>query len=426
MGADIKVLQGNQIGGCITVISTSKTKIVIDFGESLPGSGDGGNIDFDWEKESVNAVFFTHYHGDHIGRFREIPENVPLYMGEVTYKVIMNYREALKDTTTVELMKRRLDNGTIFFIERNTPVCINSDIVVTGYDVDHSAYDSFMYLAEADGTTILHTGDFRDHGHRGKVIKSGRTINVVLEVIKRYVKKNGRKIDVLIIEGTMMNSRAGEKRFSEKDLLAWAKDYFKTHRHVFLKISSTNVDSLASFCQAAYKNKITVYTNRYILKQFAVYREHGRKYGTSIYSFPGAKPIRFISDKEGTDNSSTYEMLREMREKGFLLIVSEYDHYEKLMDELSDCNPEMIYSMWRGYIDPKKEAYNEQLARFCKKYHAFIKHTSGHAYPKLIEEVIKTVNPTEMIWPIHTENANAFTELNLPEELKGRIKQNGN
>lgn len=57
MAADIKVYQGNQIGGCITVISTNKTRIVIDFGESLPGSEIVENIEFDWKKEKADAVF---------------------------------------------------------------------------------------------------------------------------------------------------------------------------------------------------------------------------------------------------------------------------------------------------------------------------------------------------------------------------------
>ncbi len=426
MNADIRVLQGNQIGGCITVITTKKSKIVIDYGESLPGSGKKDNIKFDWEKEKVDAVFFTHYHGDHIGRFMEIPDDVDLYMGEVTYKVMLNIRRALKDKTAVAKLTKRLENGSITFVERATPIRISDDMVVTGYAVDHSAFDAYMYLIEADGTNILHTGDFRDHGHRGHVYKKGKDQNVLLDVIKYYVLKKGkrkRKVDVLITEGTMMGERAKEERFSERDLQKWATDYFKEHKYIFLKISSTNVDSLASFYHAAQKNGMTMYANRYILKQFRVYREAGIKHGTYAYDFREAKPIWFISDREGADNKYANKMLKEMRERGFVLIVSEYDHYERLMDELADVNPEMIYSMWNGYIDPEKDAYDEKLAELCKKYHAIQKHTSGHAYPEFIAQVIETVNPTQEIIPIHTENADGFMELEISDELKRRVKR---
>ena len=132
MAAKINVYQGDQIGGCITVISTDKTKIVIDFGENLPGADRKRDIEFDWEHEKVDAVFFTHYHGDHIGRFMEIPDDVDLYMGEVTFKVMLNIRRAIKDEEAAAKLEERFENGSITFVERAVPISINDDIVVTG------------------------------------------------------------------------------------------------------------------------------------------------------------------------------------------------------------------------------------------------------------------------------------------------------
>ncbi|WP_036610808.1 MBL fold metallo-hydrolase [Oribacterium sp. P6A1] len=423
MAANINIYQGDQIGGCITVISTDKTKIVIDFGENLPGTKKETNIEFDWAHEKVDAVFFTHYHGDHIGRFMEIPDDVDLYMGEVTFKVMLNIRKAIHDDAAVKKLSERRAKGSITFVERAVPIQINNDITVTGYSVDHSAYDAFMYLVEADGTNILHTGDFRDHGHRGQTFKNGKKHNTMLDVIKYYVHKGGRPVDILITEGTMMGERANEKKFSEKDLLAWAKEYFKEHRYIFLKVSSTNVDTIASFYQAAKANGMNMYANSYILKQFRVYRTAGQKYGTRIYDFRKAKKIPFLSDSKEADNKEAYRILDDMRKNGFVAIVSEYDHYERVIDELSDVKPEMIYSMWEGYLDPEKAAYNKELADFCKKYHAFQKHTSGHAYPEFIAKVITEVNPKQLIWPIHTEYAKGFKNLNISDELKGKVKK---
>ena len=117
MKPEIKVYQGDQIGGCITVISTDNTKIVIDFGETLPGAEKESEIEFDWKHANVDAVFFTHYHGDHIGRFMEIPDDVDLYMGEVTFKVMLNIRRAIKDAAVAKLTER-FENGSITFVER--------------------------------------------------------------------------------------------------------------------------------------------------------------------------------------------------------------------------------------------------------------------------------------------------------------------
>ena len=75
--ADIEIYQGNQIGGCVTVISAEVDgvthRIMIDYGSSLPGS-DTVDFIYPWEDMPVDAVFFTHYHGDHVGEVPEIME----------------------------------------------------------------------------------------------------------------------------------------------------------------------------------------------------------------------------------------------------------------------------------------------------------------------------------------------------------------
>ena len=73
----------------------------------MPGAEVVENIEYDWEKGNVDAVFFTHYHGDHIGRFMEIPDNVDLYMGEVTRKVLINLNTALHNKEVVDKLINR-------------------------------------------------------------------------------------------------------------------------------------------------------------------------------------------------------------------------------------------------------------------------------------------------------------------------------
>lgn len=49
---------------------------------------------------------------------------------------------------------------------------IIKDMKITPYIVDHSAYNSFMLLIEAEGKRILHTGDFRNHGYKGVLLEN--------------------------------------------------------------------------------------------------------------------------------------------------------------------------------------------------------------------------------------------------------------
>ncbi len=401
---NIKIYQGNQIGGCITEISTDTTKIIIDYGESLPGAEIAENIEYDWEKEKVDAVFFTHYHGDHIGRFMEIPDDISLYMGEVTRKVLINLNTALHNKDVVQKLENR---PGIYHLEITKPIEIG-DIKVTPYSVDHSAFDAYMFLVETPDKNILHTGDYRDHGHKGhKRDKDGNDVNVMLEVIRCFVKDFGRrKIDVLITEGTMLGGRANDKRYSEAQMYEDAKALFKDNKYVFLKISSTNADSLATFYHAARKNGMGVYANRYVLNQLETFSEAGKKY-TDFYDFKEVWPILF-TNTEAMNNPKFkrgYEGQRQhMRDEGFVILVSEYDNYDKLIDEFSDLPTIFLYSLWDGYITKEKGkgAYNEKLAKFCEKHNAIPMHTSGHAYPEYIEQVKTAVCAEETI-TIHTE-----------------------
>lgn len=87
----------DQIGGCITEIRTARSKILIDLGHNLP-KGNGPSEDrFDNAGviaqlcEGCDAVFYTHYHGDHVDLFRHVPERVDQYIGPLA-KAVMRIR----------------------------------------------------------------------------------------------------------------------------------------------------------------------------------------------------------------------------------------------------------------------------------------------------------------------------------------------
>lgn len=414
MANSIRIYNGNQIGGCITIISTQKAKIVIDYGEQLPGSQNASNYEIDWEEEKVDAVFFTHYHGDHIGRFQEIPETVPLYMGKVMRKVMQTIAKYCRNEKASRILN---DDSRIKEIEidensRCEDISIKG-IKITPYLVDHSAYDAYMYLIETPEKTILHTGDFRTHGYRGKA---------VLPVITKYVRDwEKRKIDILITEGTMM-SRLSEKPYSEMDMQKDAIKLFKKNKYAFLICSSTNVDSLATFYQAAQAqgHKMNMYANDYVVDQLKIYQETAGAH-TDLYDFKYAFPFSRVKEKFEKQEKM-------MRENGFVMVIKAEEKYKKWIDKFVDLKPVVIYSMWDGYLDPKREAYQKEWKEFlddCEKFCGpyISMHTSGHASAEVLAKVIEAVEPQEAIIPIHTENARGFYDLEIREELKKRIKE---
>ena len=186
----IKIHRGtHQIGGCITEIKTSSSRIIIDMGAELP-SANKTACDFEIDgvtcgTPNCDAVLITHYHGDHVGMYEKILPGIPIYMGAVAKNIYGVVQKTLKT---------KLNQGNPQRVADFYEYCIGKplffgDIKVTPYIIDHSAFDAYMFLIEGEGKRILHTGDFRMHGARG---------NKMPAVFEKYAKD----IDVLIIEGT--------------------------------------------------------------------------------------------------------------------------------------------------------------------------------------------------------------------------------
>lgn len=403
---DIKIYNGNQIGGCITVISSEKARIMIDFGENLPGA-EAEKENFNWEEEKIDAVLFTHYHGDHIGRFKEIPDGIPLYMGDLTRQVMITISKYVKDAEALRILR----GGTRVHTVTAAQSFEIKDIRVTPYMVDHSAFDAYMYLVETPDKTILHTGDFRGHGYRGKS---------VIPMINKYIRKFGKRdVDVLITEGTML-SRMTEEVYSEAHMLQDCKKLFEQHKYVFLICSSTNVDTLATFYQAAKSHYMKMYANSYVCEQVEHYKEAAKGY-TDLYDFryvyeynPDKVIHSYISDKPITQEEI-------MREEGFVIVIKAEEKYKSWIDRFADVEPIVVYSMWEGYLNQNNRAYNAEWKRFLDSCnHVEYMHTSGHAAAPLLADVINAVEPRECIYPIHTENAKELEEL-IKDELRRRI-----
>lgn len=451
---EINIFKGNQIGGCVTVISVTNNgethRVMIDYGSSLEENEEEGEFNYPWESEPVDAVFFTHYHGDHVGRLMEIPSHVPIYMGNTARKVMINIQKALskiRDEEVASKHKEELEvlsnddrihtfkwNGGYYSHIKEIP-----GFKIEPYSVDHSAYDAYMFLIETDDPesktgkkVILHTGDFRGHGRRGKAI---------LPVIEKYVHKNGRKVNTLIIEGTMM-SRMDEEVLTETEMMFKAAEYLKQHKYAFLICSSTNLDSLASFYQAA--QMASVPFGRYLYTYNSYFKEQLKTFSATaggfseVYQFKNVHELDLTKELKAENWKKSLTQKKLMEITGFLAIIKPEEWCKEFIEPfiqdfkagLIDEMPVIIYSMWDGYVreyntgeDGEKvenKAKKQKWIDFLKKqedngvevYHL---HTSGHASPEMLTDVIRAAAPTDEIRPMHTEHPEMFEKLDIGE-----------
>ena len=405
----------NQIGGCITEIQSSKgDKILIDLGHNLPEGDETAEDTFDNLEDlrqllrGVSDVYYTHYHGDHIAFEYEVYRaGVTQHIGELsltmvkTLKQHMLHADSLKERASKSL--EALEHFRIYKPKHTETV---GDIRITPYFVSHSAADAYMFLIECDGITVLHTGDFRDHGYMGGGLMKNLKVNVV-----------PKHVDVIITEGTML-ARKDEKVLSEWDIQNETKSLMSQYKNAFVLCSSTDVDRFVSMFQAT-KHQCNRRDSDY-----------PRWFVTDAYQ--GDQILNIKNNLNGIYSDIIFKVynkdfLPNMVKNGFTMLVRNSETFEKYLAEIVphiDLNDTVfIYSQFQGYIEPTHSAFKQSTYDFVHKYKWHLKelHTSGHASCKTLAEVCNLVNPSLAIIPIHKEADTDFASLPISSDLKRKI-----
>ena len=400
---NITLHRPHQIGGCITVIESAGTKIIIDFGSNLPGTkkNELSQRQINSITKNADAIFFTHYHGDHTGLIHKIPDSIPLYMGVGAKEVMECKYETLKSAAAYyegkesERYNEQANSLAAvlrmmtFKEDERINVAGKGEIFVTPYFVSHSAFDAYMFLIEAEGKRILHTGDFRGHGYLSKRLWG---------TLRKYVKQ----VDLLITEGTML-SRSREKVPHEVEIMRKAKNLLTQGgqvNHYMVLCSSTDIDRLASFHKACIetggKFMVDAYQKR-VLDIFTKYA--GAK--SDLYDFT-----------ETLVKGCNYET--ELLPYGFIIPIRANDKKFIQAFKHGYCKDvKLIYSMWKGYIEGNEDQLNPDLVYIVQKLfkgkYEYL-HTSGHADTETLERVCRYTKPRIGIISIHHDPEVKFSE----------------
>jgi len=392
----VKILKGiNQIGGCITqIVSNKGTKIIIDFGEDLPDDNRkdkiiNPNIDgLTIGKKKYDAVFITHSHGDHIGLINYILDDIDVYVEPISKQIY-----TLLATFTKKNI--RFKTKDMYF---NQKIVINNDIVVTPFIVDHSSYNSVMLLIEADGKKVLHTGDFRNHGFKGKLFEP-------------TLKEIGQ-VDLIITEGTSLSRGVNEAK-TEEQLAKEALEIFTRYDQVFILQSSTNIDRISGFYKASIKTRKNfiedLFTANIVLSLNNDSIPNSKSFKNVYVWIPTRYKKKSWKFKEKYINPlKKYSKQKSYLNNKYTLMVktSMIEDIEKLYNKNHITNACLIYSMWEGY---KEKAEMNHFFSLIDNYeiHDIINlHTSGHADLKTIE-MLNQLQAKKVI-PIHTTEPEAL------------------
>lgn len=378
----VNIIRGkNQIGGNIIEISTEKTKILLDAGLELDGRNTLPDIRGLFDFAGYDAIFVSHYHSDHLGLVYRAHKDIPVYMGEGCYKIVSaSDRYKSRDTITPK-----------GFLRHRQKIVIG-DITVTPFLCDHSAFDSYMLLCEADEESVLYTGDFRSNGRKP---------------FEWLLNSLPKKVDKLICEGTTL-SRDGYVPQTETALEEKAAKLFsETRGPVFVLQSSMNIDRIVTMYRAARKTGRVFLEEAYMAEIATAAGEHiPNPQFADVYAFiTSSSRYKFIEKYQRKIGKST------IAQKRFVMCVrtSMLDYLKSLSELMSFENGVLVYSFWSGYRET--ESMKPFLTE-CEKMGLRIEilHTSGHADEGTIRKLIQRVNPSVLI-PVHTENAEKFRKI---------------
>ncbi|MDE6048739.1 MAG: MBL fold metallo-hydrolase [Paramuribaculum sp.] len=385
----------DQIGGCVTEYEYNGWRLFVDYGEQLPGTPE---ISLQVEglthgDLSRSALLITHYHGDHVGCITDLPEELPIYIGKTAKEILEGLSEHLGYVDKRQAtLNARLKSVNTFSPGR---LLDWGEFQIMPIIMDHSAFDAYAFRIEAGGLKVFHTGDFRTHGFRGRKIP---------EVIEKYVGK----VDYMVCEATNV-CRSANNIKPEQELQKEFIQAFTENKYNVVYLSSTNIDRLFGLYHAALKAKRPFYVDSYQKKIMDIVAVRDTIWGKSrLYRYKDGREPKVLH-RDGDNFRVNEKFVDFLSDRGYVVIARAGKRFDAFLSHIPADGRITYLSMWDGYLDKSKTAYNPMLAKSVGVNYKYF-HTSGHCDMESLENLVEMLR-TKAIIPIHTDSPKTFAEL---------------
>jgi ribonuclease J len=389
-----------EIGGTCVEIKSQGKRIVLDVGLPL----DAGDPDdfplhpikgFDAPDPSLLGVVISHPHQDHYGLAYRLPKETTFLIGEAAEAILA--ASGLFSPAGVVLQN-------VVHLRDRQPIPLGP-FTITPFLVDHSAYDSYAVLVEADGRRLFYSGDFRSHGRKASLID-------------KLIADPPKNVDVLLMEGTCIGRENADRAFpTEAGLEGKFVELFQeTAGMPLIWCSGQNIDRIVTVFKACKRAGrqfiIDVYTAE-ILRATGNDRIPQASWN-GIKVFLPTSQKRHIILENAFDVSNAYrpwrifsEELSEAATRSVILFRP------SMVRDLEKANcvsgASVIISMWGGYIE---SAQNRPFVDWTRQKNIRIHHchTSGHASVADLKR-LRNAFPNAVAVPVHLADRGGFADL---------------
>jgi ribonuclease J len=395
----IRIHRGaHEIGGNCVEVQSQGYSILLDLGlpltadkaqpsllPNIPGLTDGSNL-------FLLGIILSHIHGDHFGLTGLVGSTVPVFMGARAQTVLMASQPFVRQGPLPRTIQNYHDR---------VPFDLGP-FRITPFLADHSAFDAYSLLIEADGKRMFYSGDLRAHGRKGRLFEN-------------LVKHPPRAIDILLLEGTTLSrSDHATAPETEQELEQRILGLIKGSSGLVLAaFSPQNIDRFVTIFRATRRAGRTFIADVYLahlLNQLAL-PSLPRAGAMRVY-LPANQKRRIVTDRL-FHVVSRYKFARiysdEIATHPRNWVMLFRDSMTRDIDRLpSHTATTLIYSLWPGYLDRN----NSRLTSWCQRraISLEIAHTSGHADPAGLARLARALK-ARMVVPIHTETPQAMKAL---------------
>lgn len=333
----------HEIGGTCIELESRGQRIVLDIGLPLDANADETPLPpvlgFIEPDASLLAVVISHPHADHYGLAHRLAPGTRLFIGEAAQHIL----EAAN-----LFVPNRLTFDSVSHLADREPLEIGP-FRITPYLTDHSAYDAYAVLVEADAKKLFYSGDFRGHGRKAKILD-------------RLIEDHPRDVDVLLMEGTTIG-RDGAACQTEAELQSEMERQFATTAGLALVwCSAQNVDRIVTVFKATRHTGRQLIVDMYTalvlkatgnpripqpgysgLRVFLPYNQKRTVIRKELFEMANAvAPHRIYPERLAQEASESVMLFR-----------------PSIMEDLEAAgrldNSRMIYSMWSGYLEDERQ-----------------------------------------------------------------------
>ena len=388
----------HQIGGTCIELESQGSRIVLDVGLPLDADPDPGLLPavpgLALPDESLLGVFVSHAHPDHYGLLPYADARPRVFMG----------RDASRMQEAASLFWPGASAlGKTEPLEHRVPINLGP-FRVTPYLVDHSAYDAYALLVEADGERLFYSGDLRAHGRKGKLFE-------------QLLREGIDDLDVLLLEGTTLGRPDDEIYPTEAEIeMQMAGIFQETAGLVLVWASAMNIDRLVTIFRAARRSRRTLIVDMYA----AVVLRATDNAHLPQAEWPEVRVYLPRSQKRTVVRAEAFALSRSFAARRIYpehlagaAAESVMLFRPGMMRELEDAQclegAHLVYSLWPGYLgEDRQKPFHEWLRRLAIPM--TVCHTSGHATPPDLKRLVEALRPRAVV-PIHSQVPERYLEL---------------